>query len=119
MEPKQYRTRLPRIALAEVPLGVVTGAAVGAFAGPIGLVTGALIGSAVGAGLAIAQNRAEHWGHETVDRYDDELGIMGGEIGVPHLSHPPAVIGAYSAGSAGASSDLGGPVSSGPFEEIE
>jgi hypothetical protein len=119
MEPKKYRTRLPRIALAEVPLGVVTGAAVGAFAGPVGLVAGALIGSAVGAGLAIAQNRAEHWDHEIVDRYDDELGIMGGDLGAPGLSHPPPVIGAYSTGSAGASTGRGGPISSGPFEEID
>ena len=74
---------------------------------------------AVGAGLAIAQNRSEHWDHETVDRYDEELGIMGGDMGAPNLSHPPPLIGAYSSGSAGASSDLGGPVSSGPFEEIE
>jgi hypothetical protein len=98
-------------------LGVISGAALGAFAGPIGIVAGAVVGSAVGAGLAIAHNRQMHRESEDVDRYDDELGIMSGQMGAPNLEHPPATVGCYSIGSmlGGEADSLEGDVAEGPI----
>ena len=77
------------IAIAEVPLGVMAGAALGAFAGPIGLVAGAIGGSIVGTILAIGPNRQIHLEAMEEERVDRELGIIGGDIGAPNLRHPP------------------------------
>ena len=106
-----------RLALAEVPIGVIAGAALGAFAGPIGIVAGAVIGSAVGAGLAVAHNRQIHRESEDVDLYDTELGVIGGQLGAPNLEHPPATVGCYSMGSmlGGETDSLEGDAAEGPM----
>lgn len=101
--------------MAEIPLGVVAGAALGAFAGPPGVVAGAIIGSAAGAVLAIAQNRQMHRNAEDDDLYDEELGIIGGELGSPNLEHPPATVGTYSAASAGVATGTDLRVAEGPL----
>lgn len=103
------------IAMAEVPFGVAAGAALGAFAGPAGIVAGALIGSGVGAVLAIAQNRQMHRNAEGEDLYDEELGIIGGQLGSPNLDHPPATVGTYSAGSLGLASSTEVRAAEGPI----
>lgn len=102
------------IAIAEVPFGVAAGAALGSFAGPVGIIAGAIIGSGVGAVLAIAQNRQWHRNSEGEDLYDEELGIMGGELGSPNLEHPPATVGTYSTGSLGLSRPPEERIASGP-----
>src|SRR4051812_40283472 len=95
------RRSVAPIAIAEVPLGVLAGAALGAFAGPVGLIAGAIAGSAVGAMLAVGHNRQMHLEAEEEERSDRELGIIGGNIGAPNLRHPPATHGLYSAASLG------------------
>ena len=109
------RTTVAPIAIAEVPLGVVAGAALGAFAGPPGIVAGAAIGSIVGAVLAIGHNRQMHIEALEEERVDRELGVIWGDIGAPNLSHPPPRAGGlYSAGSTGlGTSD--GMVAAGPI----
>ena len=90
------------IAMAEVPLGVMAGAALGAFAGPVGMVAGAVGGSIVGAVLAIGHNRQIHLEAMEEERVDRELGVIGGDIGAPTLSHPPPSYGGlYSSSSLG------------------
>lgn len=109
------------IAIAEVPLGVLAGASLGAFAGPVGALAGAIGGSIVGAVLAIGHNRQMHWDAEEEERIDRELGIIDGDIGAPNLSHPPPSIGGlYSATSMGISPSLEANVAEGPFNpEVE
>lgn len=77
------------IAMAEVPLGVMAGAALGAFAGPVGILAGAIGGSVVGAILAIGHNRQVHLEALEEERIDRELGVIWGDIGAPILRHPP------------------------------
>jgi hypothetical protein len=84
-----HRSMAAPIAMAEVPLGVVAGAALGAFAGPVGIVAGAIGGSIVGAILAIGHNRQIHLEALEEERVDRELGVIGGDIGAPNLRHPP------------------------------
>jgi hypothetical protein len=90
------------LALAEVPLGVAAGAALGSFAGPVGVLAGAIGGSIVGAVLAIGHNRQIEIEGLEEERIDRELGISGGTIGAPNLRHPPPSIGGlYHASSLG------------------
>jgi hypothetical protein len=98
------------LAIAEVPLGVLAGAALGAFAGPVGVIAGAIGGSIVGAVLAVGHNRQMHLDAEEEERIDRELGVIGGDIGAPNLRHPPPSVGGlYHASSLGAASTRGGP----------
>ena len=115
---RKRRRILPALALAEVPLGTFAGAAAGAFAGPVGLVAGAIIGSVVGAALAIADNVQMHRDMEPVDRYDEDVGITKGSLGSANLLHPPATVGAYSAGSTGVGAGDEGIVAEGPFNPL-
>ena len=43
---------------------------------------------------------------------DAEIGVSGGDIGVPGLKHPPATIGAFTAEASGAASSGDDPVTS-------
>lgn len=107
-----HRSMAAPIAMAEVPLGIVAGAALGAFAGPVGLVAGAIGGSIVGAVLAIGHNRQIHLEALEEERIDRELGIIGGDIGAPNLHHPPPSIGGlYHSSSLG----MGGATDEGPI----
>ena len=76
------------IAIAEVPLGVMAGAALGAFAGPVGILAGAVGGSIVGAILAIGHNRQIHLEAQEEERVDREIGVIGGDLGARNLRHP-------------------------------
>lgn len=114
------------IAIAEVPLGVVAGAALGAFAGPVGVVAGAIGGSIVGAVLAIGHNRQIHLEALEEERIDRELGVIGGDIGAPNLRHPGASIGglyhtsSLGFGGTGGGYDAGeGVVAEGPINPPE
>jgi hypothetical protein len=105
MRNKKYRVKSSMtvpIAMAEVPLGIMAGAALGAFAGPVGLIAGAIGGSVVGAVLAIGHNRQMHMEAMEEERIDRELGIIGGSVGAPNLRHPPPTVGGlYHSGSLG------------------
>jgi hypothetical protein len=96
--------------------GALAGAVVGAAAGPPGMVAGAIIGAAAGtvAG-AVLDAEASRKGARTRE-LDAELGVSGGDIGAPNLQHPPAKVGAFSAGSAGAGASSGGASAEGPMQ---
>lgn len=97
------------IAMAEVPLGLMAGAALGAFAGPVGILAGAIGGSIVGAVLAIGHNRQIHLEALEEERIDRELGVIHGDIGAPNLRHPPPRAGGlYHSSSLGVGGTGGG-----------
>lgn len=104
----EARLSQPPIAagVAETTAGAAAGAAIGAFAGPLGMVAGAVVGAAAGAiaASAVQDGDDEKAAHDLA--LDEEIGVLGGELGAPNLKHPPARIGAFSAASSGAS--LGG-----------
>jgi hypothetical protein len=98
--------------------GVVAGAAVGAIAGPAGVVVGGVLGGVTGAaaGGAIANDAERRHAHaHDVDR---EIGVTGGDIGAASSNQPPARIGAFSAGSAGAGSTASTPAE-GPMQDVD
>jgi hypothetical protein len=82
--------------------GAAAGAALGAIAGPPGMIVGALIGGAAGAAAGMAVDRGEAEASVEDAKLDEEIGVTDGDLGAPNLKHPPAVVGAYSAGSSGA-----------------
>ncbi len=87
--------------------GALGGAAWGAIGGPPGAVVGALIGGAAGAlaTWALEAEKVEENARE--EKLDEEIGVMGGDIGVAGLEHPPAQRGAYSSAAMGAGSSTG------------
>jgi hypothetical protein len=94
-------------------LGALSGAGLGALAaGPPGALVGALIGAAAGASAGWAHESATRQRAQRDRKLDEEIGVAGGDIGVPGLEHPPAKIGALSAESSGASSSVQDPVAS-------
>ena len=99
--------RVPITAAAEIPLCALAGLVLGIIGdGVAGMIVGAILGAGVGALLAVALLRKQHRDAEGEDLYDEELGIVGGDVGAPNLSHPPAVIGAFSASSLGGSAGV-------------
>jgi len=99
--------------------GAIAGAALGAAAGPPGAVVGAIIGSVVGAvtGAGLDAQSTVDTAHER--KLDEEIGVIGGEIGAPNLKHPPAKLGAYSSASAGAGASSDSTPAEGPMSEPE
>jgi hypothetical protein len=94
-----------RSAAAPAVFGAVVGAlggiALGFFAGPVGMLVGGIIGAVGGAGLGDAVSTIEaHRGFHT-ERVDQELGVVDGNVGAASPDQEPALIGAYSMGSAG------------------
>jgi hypothetical protein len=82
--------------------GAVAGAVLGAGAGPPGVVAGAILGGVAGAlGGAVLDAESSRKAAHTRE-LDEEIGVVGGQIGAPNLKHPPATIGAFSSASAGA-----------------
>lgn len=86
---------------AIVVSGAVAGAVLGSIAGPIGAVLGGVVGA--GAGIAAGVIAADKDELRTVssERYDAEVGVVESAIGQAQPDQPAAIIGAYSAGSAG------------------
>jgi hypothetical protein len=96
--------------------GALAGAAVGAFAGPPGAVAGAIIGGVVGAvaGAALDDQSVDDATKDAA--LDEAIGINGGDLGAPNLEHPPALVGAYSAGTSGAGGGESGSSADGPMQ---
>lgn len=97
--------RRHRFEAAGGALGALGGAGLGALAaGPPGAILGALIGAAAGASAGFAHESAtlEKAQHER--ELDAQIGVSGGDIGVPGLKHPPVKVGAFSAEASGAAS---------------
>ena len=99
--------------------GALAGAAFGAIAGPPGVAAGAVIGGVVGAIVAkISDEDADRAAaHDAA--LDAEIGVNGGDLGAPNLKHPPAIRGAYSAGSAGGGGEGSGQTADGPIPPPE
>lgn len=81
--------------------GAVAGAALGAVAGPPGAAVGAVVGAIGGAVAGAASARGDEIEGALDRELDDAIGINGEGLGAPGLEHPPARIGAFSAGSPG------------------
>lgn len=94
--------------LAGASAGALAGAALGAFAGPVGLVTGGVIGAAAGAaaGVALVDTQAEDAVIE--EALDEEIGVIGGNIGIASPNAPKSKRGAFSGSSAGVGGTGGG-----------
>jgi hypothetical protein len=109
---------VPHGGVASVVLAALAGAAVGIYVGPIGVAIGAVLGAFVGLFAAYGLDRLAHETAARDSKLDQELGITGGTLGAPGLSHPPPVYGAYSAASAGAGgSSFDREPAEGPFGE--
>lgn len=94
-------------------LGALGGAGLGLLAaGPPGALVGALIGAAAGASAGWAHESATVEEAQREHKLDAEIGVSGGELGVPGLEHPPASVGAFSAEASGAASAGSDPVTS-------
>ena len=102
-----------------VAAGAIAGAALGSAAGPPGAIAGALIGGVVGAVSGAVLDTQATASAEQERKLDEEIGVIGGEIGAPNLKHPPARIGAYSSASAGAGSSSDTTPAEGPISEPE
>jgi hypothetical protein len=87
--------------------GAAAGALVGAVAGPPGVIAGAILGAAAGALAGMAADRGNVEGVAQDAALDRDIGVSGGELGAPNLQHPAAILGVYSAGSAGVASGDG------------
>ncbi len=99
--------------------GALAGAALGAAAGPPGALAGAVFGGVVGALAGVALENASLESSEHERKLDEEIGVIGGEIGAPNLAHPKAIVGAYSSASAGGGSSSDSTPAEGPISEPE
>ncbi len=101
--------------------GALAGAALGAAAGPPGALAGAVIGGVVGALAGAALDTASVESSEHERKLDEEIGVIGGELGAPNLVHPKAIVGAYSSASVGAGAGSSGDSTpaEGPISEPE
>lgn len=82
--------------------GAAAGAVVGAVAGPAGAAVGAVLGGAAGAIAEALVERDARAARSRSNKLDEEIGVTAGDLGAPNLKHPPARVGAYSAGASGA-----------------
>ncbi len=99
--------------------GVIAGAALGAGAGPPGVVAGAIVGGVVGAVAGVVLDRESSRRLEHMRELDEEIGVMGGDLGAPNLEHPPATTGAPSPESAGVSVTMEQEPAEGPMQVPE
>jgi hypothetical protein len=109
--------RKGRIETAAVS-GAVAGAAAGSLAGPAGAVAGGIVGGVAGAmaGVALADDAQRRHSHGA--ELDREIGVTEGDLGAAGPDAPPARVGAYSAGSAGAGVATPTP-SEGPIQDVD
>ncbi|HEX7667498.1 MAG TPA: hypothetical protein VF407_23360 [Polyangiaceae bacterium] len=103
---RKERNRVKRVENvgAGVASGAVAGAAAGVIAGPPGAIAGAVIGAVAGAAAGVALTNDGEREVAEDEALDREIGVTEGSLGAPSLKHPPAKVGAFSAGSAGGGS---------------
>ena len=114
---KEQDARRARYEVSAGVVGAIAGASFGGiFAGPAGAAAGAVVGAAMGAatGWAVEMHAKDEAVRDR--RLDREIGVVGGEIGVPGLQHPPARIGAFSREVSGAGSVEEAPQAEGPMQ---
>jgi hypothetical protein len=85
-----------------VASGALAGAVVGAAAGPPGIVAGTIIGAVAGALTGAAMDGASLREEDHERDLDAQIGVSGGDLGAPHLAHPPEKAGAGSVTTADA-----------------
>jgi len=83
-------------------VGALGGAGLGVVAGPPGMVAGAVLGAVAGTLTAWAMATGDTEGASEDLALDKEIGVVGGDIGVASLKHPPNQRGTYSAAASGA-----------------
>jgi hypothetical protein len=115
---KAEKRRLAREAEGGASVAVV-GALVGVAAGPPGMIVGAILGGVAGALAGVVLDDDASRRASRTRELDEEIGVGGGDLGVPSLTHPPAKIGAYSMASAGVSSSSGSEPAEGPMQTPE
>jgi hypothetical protein len=73
-----------------------------------GVIIGGIIGAIAGLLAAFALTRHARMDTFLREELDEELGVIGGDIGAPNLKHPPATTGLDSSESLGISSTESG-----------
>ena len=106
-------------AALEVFSGMAAGAVAGAIAGPPGIIAGALLGSAVGAAASIALDAHHVEERRKEEALDEEIGVIGGDIGAAPPNQPPAKRGAFSAASMGLAKESDVPPTEGPIQNVD
>jgi len=71
-------------------LGISAGIVTGIMGGPVGAVLGLCAGAAAGAIAGKALHREERMRSARSRELDEEIGVMGGDIGAAPVSIPPA-----------------------------
>jgi len=99
---KTRKRRQVTHAIEGAAAGAAAGAVVGAIAGPAGAAVGAVLGGAAGAAAEALVERDARTARSRDQKLDEEIGVTSGDLGAPTLKHPPASIGAFSAGASGA-----------------
>jgi hypothetical protein len=99
--------------------GAVAGVILGVVAGPPGMVAGAILGAAAGAVAAEAMEKDGERAAAHTRELDEEIGVMGGDLGAPNLAHPPARIGAYSTAATGTDASPDVDEAEGPIQAPE
>jgi hypothetical protein len=99
-----------------VASGAMAGAIVGAAAGPPGMVAGAVLGAVAGAVAAMVLDADADRATVHTQVLDEEIGVIGGDMGAPNLKHPPATVGAYSVAASGAGASTGEDPAEGPMQ---
>ncbi|AUX40372.1 uncharacterized protein SOCE26_017720 [Sorangium cellulosum] len=98
--------------------GAAAGAAVGAIAGPPGAVAGSVIGSLVGTVAEVIVARDQRQAAERDAALDEEIGVIGGDLGEASPDQPPTQRGAFSAAAVGGADGWPEPAE-GPMQNVE
>lgn len=113
---KQDAARRARYEVSAGAVGAIAGAGFGGiFAGPAGAAAGALVGAAMGAASGWAAEMHAKDDALRDEKLDREIGVLGGDIGVPGLRHPPSRDAALSREASGAGSAVEAPPAAGPM----
>jgi hypothetical protein len=80
------------------------------------MVAGAVLGAVAGGVAAIAMDNDADRKAAHTQELDEEIGVMGGDLGAPNLQHPPAKVGAYSVAASGAGTSGGDTPAEGPMQ---
>ena len=99
--------------------GACAGATTGAITGPVGLAIGIVVGGAIGASSGVVMEMVEHEHRVHDEQLDRDIGVSGGDIGSPNLSHPPARFGMYHYESLGMGSVAQHAPAEGPMQEVD
>jgi hypothetical protein len=122
-EPEKLEKKLasvpPGAIAVDALVGAAAGAALGVLAGPPGIVAGAVLGGAVG-GAAAAALHAGHVRERRKDaQLDEDIGVIGGNLGEAPPHAPKSERGVFHAASLGLGGGGGGTPSEGPMQNPE